>query len=141
MKEKKTSKKIEKAAEKASAAAKELGEKAEKVGKAAAKKFDEVSDKVADMAEDLGDRFEEGAEKTKKAATGVKRWWLKSSTEEKITTILWIILLLWGLWKLKAFIWGVLLLLAWILCVSGYFDEYLEDLFEKFSDKKSSKRK
>ncbi len=142
MKEKKTSKKIEEAAEKASVAAAEFGKKAEKVGKAAAKKFDEVSDKVADMAEDLGDKFEEGAEKTKKAATWVKKWWLKSSTEEKITTILWIILLICALWELKKIIWGVLLLLFWILCVTGYFDGYLEDLFEKFgSDKKASKKK
>jgi hypothetical protein len=79
MKEKKTSKKIEEAAEKAQKAAgkaaKKITKKAEKVSKAAAKKFDEVSDRVSNAAEELAEewelkeKFDEGAEKTKQAAT------------------------------------------------------------------------
>ena len=75
MREKKTSKKIEEAAEKASVAAAEFGKKAEKVSKAAAKKFDEVSDRVSNAAEELAEewelkeKFDKGAEQTKQAAT------------------------------------------------------------------------
>jgi len=149
MKEKKTSEKIEKAAKDASKevskAAKKFWKKAEKVWKAAAKKFDEVSDRVSTAAGELADerelkeKFDEGAEKTKQAATWISKWWKRSSVVEKITTILWIILLVCALYVLSALIWGILLLLFWILCVTGYFDEYLEDICERFSDKKSKK--
>ena len=150
MKEKKTSKKIEEAAKEAQKAAwkaaKKISKKAEKVWKAAAKKFDEVSSKVSDVAGELADeweleeKFNEGAEKTKQAATWISKWWKRSSTVEKVTTIVWIILLICALWVLRSLIWGILLLLFWILWVTGYFDEYLEDICDRFSDKKSKRR-
>jgi len=151
MKEKKTSKKIEEAAEKATKSAKKTAKKfskeAEKVWKAAAKKIDEVSNKVSNVAWELAEeweleeKFNKGAEQTKQAATGIKKWWYKSSTIEKITTILWIILLVRSLFVLSSLIWGILLLLFWILCVTGYFDEFIEDICGRFSDKKKSKKK
>jgi hypothetical protein len=150
MKEKKTSKKIEEAAKEAQKAAwkaaKTISKKAEKVWKAAAKKFDEVSSKVSNVAWELADereleeKFNEGAEKTKQAATWISKWWKKSSTVEKVTTIVWIILLICALWVLRSLIWGILLLLFWILWVTGYFDEYLEDICDRFSDKKSNRK-
>ncbi len=150
MKEKKTSKKIEEAAKEAQKAAwkaaKKISKKAEKVWKAAAKKFDEVSSKVSDVAGELADeweleeKFNKGAEQTKQAATWISKWWKRSSTVEKVTTIVWIILLVCALWVLRSLIWGILLLLFWILWVTGYFDEYLEDICDRFSDKKSKRR-
>ena len=150
MKEKKTSKKIEEAAKEAQKAAwkaaKKISKKAEKVWKAAAKKFDEVSSKVSNVAGELADeweleeKFNKGAEQTKQAATWISKWWKKSSTVEKVTTIVWIILLICALRVLRSLIWGILLLLFWILWVTGYFDEYLEDICDRFSDNKSKRR-
>jgi hypothetical protein len=54
---------------------------------------------------------------------------------------LWIILLVRSLFVLSSLIWGILLLLFWILCVTGYFDEFIEDICGRFSDKKKSKKK
>jgi hypothetical protein len=150
MKEKKTSKKIEEASKEAQKAAwkaaKTISKKAEKVWKAAAKKFDEVSSKVSNVAWELADeweleeKFNEGAEKTKQAATWISKWWKKSSTVEKVTTIGWIILLICALWVLRSLIWGILLLLFWILCVTGYFDEFIGDICSRFSDNKKSRK-
>ena len=150
MKEKKTSKKIEEAAKEAQKAAwkaaKKISKKAEKVWKAAAKKFDEVSSKVSNVAWELADereleeKFNKGAEQTKQAATWISKWWKRSSTVEKVTTIVWIILLICALRVLRSLIWGILLLLFWILWVTGYFDEYLEDICDRFSDNKSKRR-
>jgi hypothetical protein len=150
MKEKKTSKKIEEAAKEAQKAAwkaaKKISKKAEKVWKAAAKKFDEVSTKVSNVAGELADeweleeKFNKGAEQTKQAATWISKWWKRSSTVEKVTTIVWIILLVCALRVLRSLIWGILLLLFWILWVTGYFDEYLEDICDRFSDNKSKRR-
>ena len=150
MKEKKTSKKIEEAAKEAQKAAwkaaKKISKKAEKVWKAAAKKFDEVSTKVSNVAGELAEeweleeKFNEWAEKTKQAATWISKWWKRSSTVEKVTTIGWIILLICALWVLRSLIWGILLLLFWILCVTGYFDEFIGDICSRFSDNKKSKK-
>ena len=151
MKEKKTSKKIEEAASKASKTAKKTAKKlwkeAEKFWKAASKKIDEVSTKVSNVAGELAEeweleeKFNKGAEQTKQAATWVTKWWNKSSTIEKVTTIFWIFLLACALWNLSGLIWGILLLLFWILFFTGYFDEFIEDICDKFSSNKSSKRK
>lgn len=72
--------------------------------------FDRVADDVKDTAEDIGNR------------------WSRSSTEEKITMILWILLLVRALIKLRMILWGILLLTLWLLLVSGFFDRPLRDL-------------
>ena len=114
--------------------------------KAAAKKFDEVSTKVSNVAGELADeweleeKFNKGAEQTKQAATWISKWWKRSSTVEKVTTIVWIILLVCALRVLRSLIWGILLLLFWILWVTGSCDEYLEDICDRFSDNKSKRR-
>lgn len=84
------------------------------VVKTAEKKFDEVKK-----------QFEEEAKfvkaESKVIASGIGTWWEKSSTEEKIYTILGIIALIWGLYVLKNMIWGLLLIIVGILFVTGYF--------------------
>lgn len=47
--------------------------------------------------------------------------WENSSTEEKIYTILGILLLIWGLYVLKSLIGGMLLIVVGILFVTGFF--------------------
>lgn len=93
--------------------------------------FDKVADDVKDTAEDIGNR------------------WSRSSTEEKITMIAGIVLLVRALIKLYAILWGVVFLALWLLLVSGFFDRPLRDLIryckkefwnsKKTTTKKSSK--
>lgn len=72
--------------------------------------FDKVADDVKDTAEDIGNR------------------WSRSSTEEKITMLAGIVLLVRALIKLKTILWGVILLSLGLLLVSGFFDRPLKDL-------------
>ena len=89
--------------------------------------FDKVADDVKDTAEDIGNR------------------WTRSTTEEKITMLLWIIALVRALIELKKIIRWVILLTLGLLLVSGFFDRPLRDLIryckkEFGSSKKSSKK-
>lgn len=89
--------------------------------------FDKVADDVKDTAEDIGNR------------------WTRSTTEEKITMIVWIIALVRALIELKKIIRWVILLTLGLLLVSGFFDRPLRDLIryckkEFGSSKKSSKK-
>ena len=72
--------------------------------------FDKVADDVKDTAEDIGN------------------WWTRSTTEEKITMIIGILLLVRALIKLHTILWGIVLLTLWLLSVSGFFDRPLKDL-------------
>lgn len=107
--------------------------------KTTGERIDEMANKIQDVASEIGEKFETWAEETKKAASNVKKWWDKASTEEITTTILGGILLVLALWELKMFIWGVLLLLAGVLCITGYFDPFLKEIFEKIGEKSTSK--
>ena len=117
--------------------------------KTTGEKIDAMTDKIQEVASELWGQvvgrlyadFESGAEETKKAASSLKKWRDKSSTEEITTTILGGVLLLLALWELRMFIWGVLLLLAGVLCVTGYFNPLLRDLLEKVEKKADSKQK
>ena len=109
--------------------------------KTTGEKIDAMTDKIQEVASELWGKFESGAEETKKAASSVKKWRDSSSTEEITTTILGGILLLLALWELRMFIWGVLLLLVGVLCVTGYFNPLLRDLFEKTEKKVNSNQK
>ena len=73
--------------------------------------FDKVADDVKDTAEDIGNR------------------WTRSTTEEKITMLVGIVLLVRALIKLRTLLWGIVLLTLWLLSVSGFFDRPLRDLF------------
>ena len=72
--------------------------------------FDKVADDVKDTYEDIGNR------------------WTRSTTEEKITMLVGIALLVWALIKLRTILWGIVLLTLWLLSVSGFFDRPLKDL-------------
>ena len=72
--------------------------------------FDKVADDVKDTYEDIGNR------------------WTRSTTEEKITMLLGILLLVRALIKLRTILWGIVLLTLWLLSVSGFFDRPLKDL-------------
>jgi hypothetical protein len=82
------------------------------------KNLDKVSQEVSEAVEEVKETMNE-----------VGGRWNKSSIEEKITTILGILFLLRGLWRLKTFIRGILLLLLGGLLVSGYFNKWLKPLF------------
>lgn len=109
--------------------------------KTTGEKIDAMADKIQEVASGIGEKFETGAEETKKAASSVKKWRDRASTEEITTTIIGGILLILALWELRMFIWGVLLLLVGVLCVTGYFNPLLRDLFERTEKKSESKQK
>ncbi len=71
--------------------------------------FDRVADDVKDTAEDIGNR------------------WTRSKTEEKITMIIGIFLLVRALFELADILRWVILLSLWLLAVSGFFDRPLKD--------------
>ena len=88
------------------------------------------------MAKELEKNLEKVSEEVSKAAEDVKETmnevggrWKKSSVEEKVTTIVGIMLLLRGLRMLRKFIGGIILLLLGGLLVSGYFNRRLKPLF------------
>ena len=87
---------------------------------AEAEKF---ADDVKDTAEDIGNR------------------WTRSTTEEKITMIVGIILLVRALIELKQIIRWVILLTLWLLLVSGFFDRPLRDLIRYCKKEFSSNKK
>ncbi len=76
--------------------------------------FDEVKKQIEEEAKFV-------KEESKQVMGGIEKWWHKSSTEEKIFTILGIIALIWGLYVLRGMIWGLLLIIVGILFVTGYF--------------------
>ena len=85
--------------------------------------FDRVADDVKDTAEDIWNR------------------WTRSSTEEKITMIVGIVLLVRALIKLRMILRGILLLTLWLLLVSGFFDRPLRDLIHYCKKEFWSKKK
>lgn len=109
----------------------------EKKEKTTGQRIDEMTNKISEVASEIGEKIENWAEETRKVASGIKKWREKASYEEIITTIIGIVCLLFALWALRKFIWGVLLLLAGVLCLSGYFNPFLKELFGKFQQKAS----
>lgn len=114
----------------------------EKKAKTTGQRIDEMTDKISEVASEIGEKLENGAEETKKVATGVKKWREKTPIEEVVSTVVGIILLLCALWDLKKIIWGILLLLVGILCISGYFNPFLREIFSSLQSKiKDCKKK
>ena len=73
----------------------------------------------------ISQEVSKAAENMKETASNLGGWWKKSSTEEKIATICGVLLLIWGLRKLRQFLWGVILLMLGFFLISGYFDRPL----------------
>jgi len=86
--------------------------------------FDKVADDVKDTAGDIWNR------------------WTRSTTEEKITMIVWIFFLIRALIKLRTILRWIVLLTIWLLAISGFFDRPLRDLIhyckKEFNWKSSS---
>ena len=86
--------------------------------------LDRVADDMKDTAEDIGNR------------------WTRSTTEEKITMIIGIILLVRALITLRSILRGIVLLTLGLLSVSGFFDRPLRDLIryckKEFSNNKKT---
>ena len=86
--------------------------------------FDRVADDVKDTAEDIGNR------------------WTRSTTEEKITMIVGVILLVRALFALRDFLRWIILLTLWLLSVSGFFDRPLREFIhyckKEFGSKKAA---
>ena len=78
------------------------------------KKFQDVKKTVQTEA-----KFVE--KESKEIATWVGRRWKVSSSEEKIYTIVGVILLLLWLYVLRQMLGGMVLLVIWILFVTGFF--------------------
>lgn len=112
----------------------------EKIEKTTGQRIDEMTDKISEVASEIGEKLESGAAETKKVATGIKKWRDEASLEEIVTTITGLILLLLALWALRKFIWGVLLLVLGILCISGFFNPFLKDIFRKIQKTTGSKK-
>ena len=83
---------------------------------------EKIAGDVKDTAEDIGNR------------------WSRSATEEKITMILGIVLLVRALIRLRTILWGVVLLTLWLLAVSGFFDRPLRDLIRYFKKELKSEK-
>ncbi len=78
------------------------------------KKFDDVKKNTKTTAKKV-------ETESKKIMTWVGSWWTKASDEEKIYMVLWIILLLIGLYVLRTIVGGLLLIIVGILFVTGFF--------------------
>jgi hypothetical protein len=92
--------------------------------KAAAKKTAKKVDldhKVSDFKSTVKKEAKIVGEESKIIATGIGKRRHTSTPEEKLFTILGIILLIRGLYRVKDFIRGMLLIIAGILFVTGYF--------------------
>jgi hypothetical protein len=95
------------------------------------KGVDKVSQEVTKAAEDVKDTMKD-----------VGGRWSKSPLEEKITTIAGVILLARGIWQLRTFFRGIILLILGGLLVSGYFNKGLTSIIKYFSkETKSTKKK
>lgn len=95
------------------------------------KSMEKVSEEFDKVADDVRDTYED-----------VENRWTRSTIEEKITMIVWIVFLVWALFVLRDFFWGIVLLALWLLSVSGFFDRPLRDLIryckKEFSGAKKS---
>ena len=83
--------------------------------------FDKNMKKVSAEAEKFADDMKDTAE-------DIGNRWTRSTTEERITMIVGIILLVRALIKLRTILWGIVLLTLGLLAVSGFFDRPLRDL-------------
>lgn len=100
--------------------------------------------------EKFSEEFEKVSDEVKDTAWDIESRRSKSSDIEKITMLIWIILLVRALCALRDIVWWVILLVLWILFVSGFFDTPLKDLtnytkkqrkaYKKESAKKSTKK-
>lgn len=58
---------------------------------------------------------------SKKIASWVGSWWSRANDEQRIYMVLWIILLVIGLYVLRNIIGWLILIIVWLLFVTGFF--------------------
>ncbi|MDD2537471.1 MAG: hypothetical protein PHU61_03200 [Candidatus Absconditabacteria bacterium] len=92
------------------------------------KGVEKVSQEVSKAVEDVKDTAKE-----------VGGRWKNASLEEKIATVIGIILLAWGFIKLWKFIWGIVLVTLGILLVTGYFNGAIKAVIDYFKGPKTKK--
>lgn len=78
------------------------------------KKFDDVKKTTTKTAKQVEKEF-------RAKTSGLSSWWSRANDEEKIYMVLWIILLLVGLYVLRTIIGGLILIIVWILFVTWFF--------------------
>ena len=94
--------------------------------------FDKKMEKISVEAEKF-------AGDVKDTAGDIGNRWSRSATEEKITMIVGIVLLVRALFELSGIIWWVILLTVGLLSVSGFFDRPLRDLIAYCKKEEKSK--
>lgn len=88
----------------------------------------------------ISQEVSKAAENMKETASDLWGWWKKSSIEEKISTILGIILLVLGLYGLFDIVLPVILVTVGILLVTGYFDKPIKSVINWFKSNCKSTR-
>lgn len=90
------------------------------VKKAATKKSD-LEKKFDDVKHTTEKTAKKVEIESKKIASWVGSWWSKANDEEKIYMVLWIILLIIGLYVLRNIVGWLILIIVWILFVTWFF--------------------
>lgn len=97
---------------------------AKKVVKRVVKKTN-VDDKVNQVKSMMREEAKFVEKESKEIATGLWKWWKHSTTEEKIYSVVWIILLIIGLYILfnngRWIFVSALFIIIWVLFVNWYF--------------------
>lgn len=83
-----------------------------------AKKIEDVASKVKDEAVVIGKEVEE---KGKVLWGGLSAWWNESTPAERVSMILWILVLACGLRLLRGFVVGIVLILLGVMGITGFF--------------------
>lgn len=79
-------------------------------------------------------------DEVKEAAQDVGGWRMHASIEEKVTTIVGILLFAWGLWFLKHLIGGIILLLIGGVLISGFLNQPVAKVLKKISNFRSKEK-
>ncbi len=78
------------------------------------KKIDEVKKTTTQTAKKV-------EVESKKIVSKAWNWWNRATDEEKIYMVLWVIFLIIWLYVLRSIVGGLLLIILWILFVTGFF--------------------
>ena len=78
------------------------------------KKIDEVKKTTTETAKKV-------EVESKKIFSEAWNWWHRATEEQRIYMVLWVILLIIWLYVLRSIVWGLLLIILWILFVTGFF--------------------
>ncbi len=96
-----------------------------------------MATKKSTISQEVTEAFDEVKETA--ADVGGRREY--AETEEKVTTILGIVLFARGLWFLRGLIGGILLLLIGGLLIGGFLNEPIANLLKRFNSPKQAKAK